>query len=329
MMYKLKVKNCIVYDVLYSFFMEQCVKYKVRDIIYVITLFIDWDDKMGIRDKIKALESVKQAILDKMVPITEELLSRLQAFGVSLDGYSMSLSDTSVSSIQLENLKYDKHTFTESFLSTLVSNLKRYVYKDTNDFIGLNEKIVQNGLYHFTSSADAILESGFISPSSAFASYGNPKTFFFSGIPEAGAVATNLDILPLTITAIKIKPDLEMLHNLRFKVRSLDDGAISYDGKFDLTGIKATKEYFCLMKDKDILVYKPVSEEFYKNYSYTQTGQSILQFLQNKRNIQAIQSDYLYSLFSKNGFAFHTSSFMDENGTLHALQEENQNAKHR
>lgn len=42
---------------------------------------------MNTREKIAILKNVKNAILSKLVPITEELLSRLESFGVNLDGY--------------------------------------------------------------------------------------------------------------------------------------------------------------------------------------------------------------------------------------------------
>lgn len=137
---------------------------------------------------------------------------------------------------------------------------------------------MKNGLYHFSSFADAILESKFIKPSGINASYGNPKVFFFSGIPEVGAIATNLDTIPLTITAIKVNPDIDTLNSSKFKVRSLDDGAISYDGKFDFSNLNASKEYFCLTKVGDELVYQNVSLEVFENYANTVEGKNLQSF---------------------------------------------------
>lgn len=201
--------------------------------------------------------------------------------------------------IKLEDLKYSKHTLLESVSKTLESNLKKYVYTDTKNIEGLNSKIIEEGLYHFTLKTDEIIKSGSIEPSSILSSYGLPKVFFFSGIPSVGAFATNLDVIPLTTTAVKIKPNQEIVNDSKLKVRYLDDGAISYDGKFDLSNNIVSKEFFVLIKVGDELVYKQVSQEIYNNYAKTLEGKSLQEFLNNKQNIRAIKDDYLINLFSK------------------------------
>ncbi len=42
---------------------------------------------MHIRERITILTDVKMAVLNRFITITEELLSRLEALGVNLDGY--------------------------------------------------------------------------------------------------------------------------------------------------------------------------------------------------------------------------------------------------
>ena len=214
--------------------------------------------------------------------------------------------------LKLEDLKYNNHSLLESVRYTLESNLKKYVYSNTNNFTGLNESIMKNGLYHFSNSVDSILDSGYIKPSGINSSYGNPKVFFFSGIPTVGSVATNLDTIPLTATAIKINPDMNLLNDAKIKVRNLDDGAISYDGKFDLTNQNVSKEYFCLTKVGDELIYKPVSKEIYENYANTEEGLRLSEFLNNKKNVQAIKDDYLYSLSNKMNNADETYKISTE-----------------
>lgn len=51
---------------------------------------------MHAREKITILTNVKNAILSKLVPMTEELLSRLEAFGVNLNGYRKDMGNVPV-----------------------------------------------------------------------------------------------------------------------------------------------------------------------------------------------------------------------------------------
>lgn len=212
---------------------------------------------------------------------------------------NQNINNLNSSAIKIEDLKYSKHTLVDSVSKTLESNLKKYVYCDTNKISGLNNKIKEEGLYHFTSSVDKIIDNGFINPSGIISSYGTPKVFFFAGIPSVGAYATNLDSIPLTTTAVKIMPNSEVLNSSNFKIRYLDDKSISYNGKFDLTNHTISKEYFILIKVEDELVYKPVSKEIYDNYANTLEGIELQKFLNDKQNVQIIKNDYLFNLHSK------------------------------
>ncbi len=204
--------------------------------------------------------------------------------------------------LNLKDLKYDTYKATSNALAYLESNLKKYVYKDTSSIPGLNQQIKDNGLYHFTdeSSADAIMSSNYIKSSGVISSYGTKKTFFFNGIPEVGAIASNLDKIPLKTTAVKVDATENIIDSKKLKVRSLDDQAISYDGNFDLSNTNTTKEYFVLEKVDDELKYKKVSKEEYDSYQNTPEGQQLQEFLNNKSNVNAIKYDFLQNLQNKN-----------------------------
>lgn len=206
--------------------------------------------------------------------------------------------------LTLEDLKYNKNSILTDGANYLDSNIKKYVYKNTNYFDGLNDEIKANGLYHFTNAADEILSSGYIKSSDVITSYGNRKTFFFNGVPSVGQVATNIDNISLRTVAVKVNPTDELLNSGKLKVRSLNDGAITYDGKFGLSDVDASKEYFCLFKENNELVYKKVSKEFYDNYPNSVEGNIISDFLSNKKNVKAIKSDYLNEMANqKNAFS--------------------------
>lgn len=226
--------------------------------------------------------------------------------------------DNSNQNLTLDDLKYNQVDSLTSAKALVESNLRRYVYTDTNKFEGLNQSILNSGLYHFTDAADAILESGYIKATGEISlgsfgyidpgllgylnskSYGNAKAFFFAGVPEVGAFATNLDTIPLKTTAIKVQPNVDIVNSSKLKIRNLDDGAITYDGRFDLTGSQASKEYFCVFKENDELVYKPVSKDVFDNYENTAEGKVLADFLKIKKNVKTIKDDYLVGLSMKN-----------------------------
>lgn len=216
------------------------------------------------------------------------------------------------SKLTLDDLKYSKSKTSQYTAEYLKSNIRKYSYTNTNFVEGLNDSIKANGLYHFTNYSDEILSSGYIKKTGAINSYGTPKTFFFNGVPSAGQMATNLDSLPLTATAVKVVPSDEILSSSKLKVRNLDDGAISFDGNFNLANSQATKEYFCIFKENDELVYKKVTREFYESYPNTAEGRMMQDFLSNKKNIESIRTDYLSEVSEK--FAESRKSIKNASG---------------
>lgn len=252
----------------------------------------------------------------------DDFLSRIHIDKDKVNGlkakFASMKSANSTQSLTLDDLKYNQVNSLTSAKALLESNIRRYVYTDTNNFEGLNQSIINSGLYHFTDAADAILESGYIKATGEISlgsfgyidpgllgylnskSYGNAKAFFFAGVPEVGAFATNLDTIPLRTTAIKVQPNFDIVNSSKLKIRNLDDGAITYDGRFDLTGSQASKEYFCLFKENDKLVYKPVSKDVFDNYENTAEGKVLADFLKIKKNVKTIKDDYLVGLSMKN-----------------------------
>lgn len=51
---------------------------------------------MSSHEKIITLTNVRNAILSKIVPITDELLSRLETYGVNLNGYRNKLGNVPI-----------------------------------------------------------------------------------------------------------------------------------------------------------------------------------------------------------------------------------------
>lgn len=223
----------------------------------------------------------------------------------SYHSYVKDINLKEIDNLTMDNLNYSKTGLAEAAAAKFASSAKRYVYTDTNDFIGLNKRISDNGLYHFTDATDAIMDSGYIKATAegwnlkaigdkiAGKSYGKPKTFFFEGIPEAGAFATNIDEIPLKTTAIKVEPTSDVLNSPNLRIRNLDDGAITWDGRFDLTDQKVSKQYFVLTVDEGELKYINVPESVYNSYDNTPAGKQLAEFISNKKNIQAIKDDYL------------------------------------
>lgn len=220
----------------------------------------------------------------------------------SYTSYSRNINMGEINNLNIKNLNYADVGMPEAAAARLTSNAKRYIYNDTNDFIGLNSRIADNGLYHFTDAPDAILNSGYIKATGEKLkgplgylgpAYGNAKTFFFEGIPDVGAFATNLDDIPLKTTAIKINPTSDILDSSKLRIRNLDDGAITWDGRFNLLDQNPTKQYFVLTVDNGKLKYMNVPESIYNSYDNSTAGKQLSEFLSNKKNIQAIKDDYL------------------------------------
>lgn len=198
----------------------------------------------------------------------------------------------------------------------LSSNINKYKYQDTSSIEGLNEAIKNNGLYHFTNDVSKILQKGYLKASDMIASYGNRKSFMFNGIPTVGAFATNLDILPLTATAVKIVPSDSLVNSGALKVRYADDQAISYDGNLNLDGLNPEGAYFVLVKEGDNLFYKEVSKMEYDTYPNTEAGQEVQSFIADKNNINKIKSDFYAELKqnSKKQSAINKMSSIYEKG---------------
>lgn len=201
---------------------------------------------------------------------------------------------------EVDNLNYTKVSIPNYISNYLASNVRKYAYKNTTLFNGLNEQIMANGLYHFTNSADAIIESGYIKASGVNASYGNPKSFFFNGVPDVGAFATNLDSIPLKTTAVKVIPTEEIVNSSKLKLRYTDDMAITYDGNFNLNGMQVEKCYFGLVVENGELVYKQISEESYNNYENTNMAKVLSEYTSNKQNITAIKGNFLKEIAIRN-----------------------------
>lgn len=51
---------------------------------------------MNIREKITVLTNVRNALSSKIVPVTNELLSRLETYGVNLNGYRNNLGNVPI-----------------------------------------------------------------------------------------------------------------------------------------------------------------------------------------------------------------------------------------
>ena len=229
---------------------------------------------------------------------------------------------------KLNNLNYANSGFLKNMVNYFKSNLDKYFYKNTNMIEGLNQEILNNGLYHFSDNIDQIMQSSYLKKSGVNASYGNPKTFFFNGIPEIGAYVHNLDKLQLKTTAIKIVPTEEILNSNNFKVRFKDDGAITFDGNFvfnENTIQSIQKEYFVLKIEDDKLVYEAVPKVVYDNYEITPEAQALKKYLASKGNIEAIRSDYLLSLTNRSTAAYTsssvTSTFLKSNEMFSAKNE--------
>lgn len=245
------------------------------------------------------------------------------------------VESSSSSEIKMSDLKYKKTNLFTYIRDCLNSNSNKFKYVDTNLIDGLNDQIKKNGLYHFTKVAettDQILDSNYFKATGegikilGGRSYGTPKTFFFSGVPDVGAFASNIDNLPLKTQAIKIIPSDEMLNSKKLRVRSFDDGAISWDGRVkNINELSATKEYFVLTKENDQLVYKNVSEDIFKNYEFTKEGKALSEFVNNKRNVDVIKQDYYSQLYLKSSNAkmskktksiVRTNSSLDNTGVV-------------
>jgi len=128
-------------------------------------------------------------------------------------------------------------------------------------------KIVNEGLYHFTSleSAKKILESGYIKPSSPFVSYGTKeKSYFFAGMPSYEEYAQNVNknlSENYELTALKININYEELAT--FKQRTLGDQSLVYEGSYQLPKdrVEIVEVVLDVDKNKKIFLREKTEEE--------------------------------------------------------------------
>lgn len=126
-----------------------------------------------------------------------------------------------------------------------IGTLAKYYRTDLDDKI--KDKILEDGLYHFTNEESAlkIMESEYLKPatdgifSKYVNSYGTPVACMFAGTPDIDNFAKNVTdysiknnpyINPCMVyTAVKILPEnKEQLKN--YKIRNLSDSAVLYEG---------------------------------------------------------------------------------------------------
>ena len=124
-----------------------------------------------------------------------------------------------------------------------VSTLAKYYRTDLDDKI--KDKILEDGLYHFTDeeSAKLIVDSEYLKPATGKMkytnSYGTPVACMFAGTPDIDNFSKNFTdyniknnpyINPCMVqTAVKILPEnKEQLKN--YKIRNISDSAVLYEG---------------------------------------------------------------------------------------------------
>ena len=128
-------------------------------------------------------------------------------------------------------------------------------------------KIVNEGLYHFTSleSAQKIIESGYIKPSSPFVSYGTKeKCYFFAGMPSYEEYAQNVNKNlsdNYELTALKININYDELAT--FKQRTLGDQSLVFDGIYELPKdrVEIVEVVLDADKNKKIFLREKTEEE--------------------------------------------------------------------
>ncbi|MBQ2872654.1 MAG: hypothetical protein IJE89_01480 [Bacilli bacterium] len=270
--------------------------YTINDVSKIFT-----DTKAIVRNPDGTISPISENIGLEGEVSTTEYINRKQEMNIQqATNYELYQKQVSLIRAELAKVDYGKASTSKYMVDYLASNLKKFFYTNTNSVSGLNQDIEQNGLYHFTTAADQIIKSGYIKSSDMMSSYGNPKTFFFNGVPSVGAFATNLDNVPLKTVAVKVTPTSESLESSKFKVRYMDDKAITYDGKFQLDGSKVEKCYFGLTLENGKLVYKQISEAAYNSYESTALGTVMSEYVNNADNVAAIKADYLSNLAKEN-----------------------------
>ena len=176
-----------------------------------------------------------------------------------------------------------------------------------NNEVLLN-KVQTEGLLHITteSAISKILDSGYVKASNGFlTSYGNPKSFFFSGIPSFYDVCSNIKYLEKAV-AVRIKPSIEKLSDGNFNYRVKDDQAITYSGDFYFEPGTAEIVYFGLdVNENNEFFYKEITPEEYINYvpnffSITRNAPKLIRELSNSIKTNILGISYQYEVFKNN-----------------------------
>lgn len=121
------------------------------------------------------------------------------------------------------------------------------------------EKILTEGLYHFTSKdvAKKIVSDGYFRPTKGFLQnhLGKDKVYMFAGIPDMENFSKNLpaNLNPfvtgnLEFSAVKLNPNSQEISN--FKER-LQDSAVVYEGRYDIGENRAKAIDLVIDLDKD------------------------------------------------------------------------------
>lgn len=135
------------------------------------------------------------------------------------------------------------------------------------------EKILSDGLYHFTSkeAAKNILKDGFLRPTKGRIKnhMGKDKVYMFAGVPDIDNFSKNLpaNLNPfisgnLEFSAVRIRPDEQELH--KFKER-LQDGAIVYEGRYDIGNKGNAVELVVDLNSDGKCVFREKTEEEKQN----------------------------------------------------------------
>lgn len=155
------------------------------------------------------------------------------------------------------------------------------IYTDVKNDIDFSNKILNEGLYHITSSESAtkILESGYVKKSGVIASYGTKKSFFFAGAPSLENVAANVNTTDSVLTAVKFKVSEDGLADLSY--RKLWDQAVTYQGDYHFEPWQAEIVHLGLTEENGNLVYKEIPYTDYSNY-VSNIPQSKIDTIKNK-----------------------------------------------
>ena len=207
--------------------------------------------------------------IDSKSVIFDKTLNDVNTNGVTKNT-SVTLRDTDVDKF-FESCRAQKSS------EYLFSCVTKYMLDSLTNNDELTRKAMKEGLLHFTDidSANKIIQSGEIrSTKSLPILYNNNKAYMFAGAPTYAQYLVNLDIAPIVVTGVKIKPTMEQLGNLKY--RFMDDFAVSNKGKFKFDKGQAELVYYGVSKGTDgNLVYKQISEAEAKSYSLTLSEQGI------------------------------------------------------